>query len=304
MIDIIINEPFTPFARKLYQGDRSRYPSMTDVKFLSKDYIVAAHRYGCKVYIICLQDGTSYQIVDSMTLMYNGSPYQTESFTLLNNTIYMISFSNVLTVIDILPGYRLKQRKSVKLVSKDIPFHGIASRNNLLYVTPSRRQIGTEHIVTYDSVLEKVTPIATLGDTMRVKGLSFLPNDLIVVIINYKTDTAMIQQGHSFDGAVHLYTLDFELLDAIEVPHTHFDCVVSKGPVFYATGADLDGGYIYKGCVAGQKFSVLDAYCVHDFPHGIDLRDTTIAYTSYTTSGIHFVEETELGKPVKSFAGA
>jgi hypothetical protein len=297
MFDIIINEPL-PAGRniKIYQGQRWRYPSMTDVKFINKDTIVAAHRYGCKVYLISIRmDG--YQILDSMTLMHNSAPYQTESFIILNNVIYLISFTNIMFIIDILPSNHLKQRSFIKLsCDKSLSFHGIAARGDFVYVTPSKKTNGREHVVTYNICNGEVSKVACLGDSIRVKGLAFLPNNLIIVIINYKAKTSMIEKGHTFDGAVRLYTLDFALLDSIEVPLTHFDVIVVTGHTFYATGADLEGGYIFKGTVntSTQKIVSVCGYPVHDFPHGIDIIDTTIVYTSYTTSGIHFISEDAL----------
>lgn len=274
---------------------------MTDVKFIDKDTIVAAHRYGCKVYLISIHfDG--YQILDSMTLMHNGVPYQTEAFIVLNNVIYLISFTNIMFIIDILPSNHLKQRNCIKLsCDKSVSFHGIAARGDFVYVTPSKKTIGIEHIVTYNVNNGQLSKVACLGDSIRVKGLAFLPNDLIIVIINYKAKTSMIEKGHTFDGAVRLYTLDFTLLDSIEVPLTHFDAIVTTGHKFYATGADLDGGYIFKGKVntSIEKIESVCGYPVHDFPHGIDILDTIIAYTSYTTSGIHFINEDALDADTK-----
>ena len=51
-MDIIIQEPMNHYTVKLYQGSKWRYATMTDVKFLDNHHIVAAHRYGCKVYAI------------------------------------------------------------------------------------------------------------------------------------------------------------------------------------------------------------------------------------------------------------
>lgn len=289
-MDIIINEPLSSNERKLYQGERWRYPTMTDVKFLSTNMIVAAHRHGCKVYLISLED-TVYVIKDRLTLMYNNKPYPTESFVVLGNTIYMISFSDIMTIIDILPGNRLRQRQTYVKLEDQVPFHGIASRNGLVYITPSKQQIGTQYIHEYNPASGKLSKIISLGDTIRVKGLAFLSNDLVVVVLNYKVETSMVQTGHTFDGVIKLYTLDFTLLDSVEVPLTHFDAIVSQGSLFYATGADLQGGYIFKGCVDGQKFKSITAHSVHDFPHGIDIMDSKIAYTSYHTSGVHIVNE-------------
>jgi hypothetical protein len=263
---------------------------MTDVKFINDEYIVAAHRYGCKVYVIRLHDGT-FTIVDTLTMTYKGQPYQTESFVIVDSKIYMISFANVMTIIEILPDYTLRQqKKAISLDDARVPFHGIAVRGDTLYITPSRKTIGTEYILSYDTMNGELRKIATLGDNLRVKHLAFLDNDLIVVVVNYKTDTCMAEQGHTFNGSIRLYTIEFKLLDNVEVPFTHFDGVACSGNVFYATGADLVGGYIYKGVVDDRKIRSIGKHRVNDFPHGIDIRNNLIAYTSYSTSGIHIIE--------------
>lgn len=299
-MDIIINEPLNNYAMIMYQGTRWRYPSMTDVKFIDDNHIVAAHRYGCKVYIIRIEPDASFKIIDTITLSRNGKPYQTEAFALLNNTIYMLSFTNIMTLIDISSDYRLAQRASIALDRDNIPFHGIAIKMNIIYTTPSKKSMGTEYILAYNTLNGQLSKVATLGDNIRVKGLCFLPNDLVVVIVNYKTTTCMIEKGHTFNGSIRLYTFDFKLLDSIEVPLTHFDCVVAKGYTFYATGADVEKGYIYKGGVEEKKIVSLQTYQTHDFPHGIDIRNDTIAYTSYTTSGIHFINETALTESIRT----
>ena len=87
-MDIVIEEPLNHFALKIYQGSRWRYPTMTDVKFLDNQHIVAAHRYGCKVYVIHIdEENKRFTIIDSIQLMHKNRPYQTESFTIVDNTI-------------------------------------------------------------------------------------------------------------------------------------------------------------------------------------------------------------------------
>jgi hypothetical protein len=297
-MDIIIHEPLNGFANKIYQGDRWRHPTMTDVKFINSEYIVAAHRYSGKIYVIHLHNRT-FTIIETLTLTYNGLQYQTESFIIHNNVIYMISFTNILTIIDILHNYRLRQRQSITLNERKVPYHGIVFKNDIVYVTPSNRHFGTEYITTYRIDNGTISNLVTLGDNVRVKAIGFLLNDLIVIAINYKVVTPMTKEGHMFDGAIRLYNSNFDLLDAIELKSTHFDCIAKKGNVFYVTGADVFHGYIYKGFVQQTSIMSLQAYRVHDFPHGIDIINERIGYTSYATSGIHIIEESTLENPLK-----
>lgn len=296
-MNIIINEELNKFANKIYQGHRWRYPSMTDVKFIDDEYIVAAHRYSCKVYVINIQTERS-SIVSTLILTYDGKPYRTESFVILNNKIYMISFSNIMTIIDILPDYTLQQTQSIVLNDDNIPFHGIALYKDNIYITPSRKTVGNDYILCYDTFNGSIRNIASLGDNIRVKHLSFVDNDFIVVVANYKTVTSMAEEGHIFNGSIRLYSTDFALLDNIEIPLTHFDAVISINKILYATGADLIGGYIYKGIIEDNKIKSIHKYEVNDFPHGIDKRNNKIAYTSYSTSGIHIIDENTLTNPI------
>ncbi len=296
MIDIVINEKPTEYKQKIYQGDRWRYSSMTDVKFVNKEHIIAAHRYACKLYSIHLLENT-YDIIDCLILNYKRKPYQTESFVISNNKIYMLSYSNILTIICILPNFKLAQTSILQLTQEYIPFHGIALHNDFIYMTPSQNTIGTEYIISLNTLNGQLKPIHTLGDDLRVKSIAFLPDDSIVVVVNYKENTSMLEKGHVFNGSIRLYTNNFVLLDSIEVSSTHFDDVIQKDNVFYATGANLDGGFIYKGQVEDQKITSLNAYQVNDFPHGIDILDNKLAYTSYTTSGIHIIDKGSLINP-------
>lgn len=296
-MDIIINEPLNKFATKMYQGSRWRYPSMTDVKFLNDHHLIAAHRYGCKLYLIKLQYDT-FTVIDTLIMTYNGNPYKTESFVIMDNTIYMISFSNVMTVIDILPDYTLKQRNSIILDRNNVPFHGITIRNTDIYITPSRKMTGDEYIICYNTLNNQITNTASLGNNIRVKDMTFLENGLIVILVNYKTLTSMTEDGHLFNGSIRLYTTEYELLDTVEVPLTHFDAVICKNNKFYATGADLESGYIFKGTVEDNKIKSILKHQVNDFPHGIDMKDNKIVYTSYSTSGIHIIDESTLINPV------
>lgn len=268
---------------------------MTDVKILDNQHIVAAHRYGCKVYVIQIdEENKQYTVIDNIQLMHKNKPYQTESFTIMDNTIYMLSFSNILNFIDILPNRHLQQRQTfIKLASHDIPFHGITHKNNIVYVTPSRKHVGEEYIVRYNTLNGQTSNVATLGVNIRVKSLAFLSNGTIVVLVNFKESTSMTDKQHFFNGAIRLYSSDFRMLDSVDIPYTHFDCICSNECTFYATGANLQHGYIFNGNVNGNRIVSLSAYQVHDFPHGIDIMDNKIAYTSYSTSGIHFMDKSQ-----------
>jgi hypothetical protein len=165
-------------------------------------------------------------------------------------------------------------------------------------VTPSKKQTGTEYILSVNTQNNQVSNVATLGEDVRVKGLAFLSNGLIVVVVNYKQNTSMIVKSHFFNGGIRLYSSEYVLLDNIDIPYTHFDCICSDIYDFYATGANLQNGYIFHGKIniKNNTIETLYAYEVNDFPHGIDIFENKLAYTSYSTSGIHLLDKSTLCK--------
>lgn len=301
-MDIIINEPPTHFTQLIYQGPRSRLATMTDVKFLAPDRILAAHRYSGKLYHIQLGPDGSHQILDTLTLKHNGQLHQTEAFVVVNNVVYMICFTNLLFIIDLLPNQVLIQRQVMQL-NTGITYHGIAAHKGSIYITPStNKRQDDNRLVVYDIASGSIKYLPPLGDDVRVKSLAFMSDGYIIVIVTYKNVIPMTVKGHISDSAVRLYTSDFVLLDTVEVPLTTFDSVdvCDNGNTFIATGANLIGGYLYVGTVEAGQIASLTLHVVHDFPHGINLNGSTIAYTSYTTSGIHLINKEDISLAVET----
>ena len=290
-MEIILEEPLNRFATKLYNGTRFRYPSVTDVVFVTPDRIVAAHRYACKLYYIQLEE-QNYRILDELTLYVNGQMYQTEMMDIRGTTIYLISFSERLTIVDIVHD-KLHVRQGISLNSTNTPYHGIQVHKNLLYLTPSNNAVGDDSIIVWNTdtnaIVQRIQS-PDVGSNVRIKDITFLSDERIVLLGNYKTTTNMLMPGHTFTGFIGLYTRDFKQLDIVTYTNIHFDSVTSKDGIFYATGDDTKDGYIYVGSTDNDKLTPIKKHKVQGFPHGIAIHGDKLAYTSYTTSGVYITD--------------
>jgi hypothetical protein len=293
-MDIYIHEPITVYAEKIYQGSsHSRITSMTDVKWMSETRIIAAHRYAGKLYIIDISGGR-YKIITTYTHTYKNKLYTTEMFDIdkERKKIYLICFTEMFFIFDILPTDTIVCVKSVQLNTANIPYHGIRLHMNHLFITPSYKNYGIEAIKKYNIHNNCITDINLPDKNIRIKHISILPDNTILLLICYKTDTVMSMLTHYSSGCIRLYSPDFRtILDTYDLPSIHLDSIVSQDYVFYATCRDLTRGFLLKGCICNQKIMEETRFACEDFPHGIDIFGSKIAYTSYTTSGVHIIDD-------------
>jgi hypothetical protein len=290
-MEIILQEPLTQYAAAIYLGNRKRHPSVTDVVFVSEHRIVVAHRYGCKLCYIQLNSPTEYTILDELLLTIRDKPHPTEMMDIVGSTIYLISFTPYMSIIDI-RGDKLHVRTSIRVNNSLTPYHGIQAANNVVYITPANIFVGDDRIVVWDTEKNKIAKYIqspNLTSDVRIKDITFVTEDRVVLFGVYKGND-MLNAGHSSNGFIGLYTKDFVQLDRIEFENVHFDSVTSKDGTFFGTGADMEGGYIYVGTIGGDKLSPIVKHRVQDFPHGIAVYNDKLAYTSYKTSAVYITD--------------
>lgn len=293
-MEIVLKEPLPQNELPLYTGNRSRYPSVTDIVFVSHDRIVVAHRYACKLYYIELDETLplKYRILDTIVLKINGHSHLTEMMDIHNSTIYLISYTEYVTIIDVI-GDRLRVRKSMALNHVSTPYHGIQIFEDSVYITPSNKGVGDDTIIVLDALTTRIMKrlqLSNMASQIRIKDITFISKDRIVLLGNYKVKTSMIMPGHIIHGFIGLYTKDFVKIHSVSFISTHFDSVTSKNGIFYATGSDLEGGYIYTGRIENDTIAAIKKHIVADFPHGISIYNTKLAYTSYATSAVYITD--------------
>ena len=306
---IIFNEKNNQKLDKIYLKDKSRLPSVTDVRFINRELIVIAHRYACKLYLIKIDfENEFYEILDTyLTIDENKKVHFCESFEIKYNEIsknyelYLIFFSNYIWIFDInMSNYKFISKKLIKLNNGN-RYHGIKIYNNDLYLTPSNmltynklNNVLKLNLENYNDdpllLVEDYLSLGDIKDNYRLKDISFVNNDYVLLIINYKTNIKLATKNQVTKGAFVLFTFPlFQLLDKIEFNHIHFDKSIIYNNFFFVTGQDEESGKIYKGTfdLNHKKIILLETFIVDDFPHGLDTYQDLFAYTSYGSDSVN-----------------
>jgi hypothetical protein len=292
-MEINLQESLMHFECKIYMGNRSRGASLTDVAFVSQNRIVAAHRCAAKLYYIQINDDGGYTLLDELILTIHNKPHPTEMMDVVGSTIYMTSFTEYMSIVDIREN-RFVLRSSTRMNYVGTPYHGIEVFRNFVYVTPSNKATGDDRIIIWNiekNKIESRIELPNIGKSVRIKDITHVSEDRIVLLGAYKCEERdMMAAGYTSNGFIGLYTNDFVELDRVEFEGVHFDSVTSKDGTFFGTGADMEGGYIYVGTIDGNSLSPIVKHPAQDFPHGIAVYHDKLAYTSYSTSSLYITD--------------
>ncbi len=298
MLQIKIEEPLNDGVKPLYLDNKIRYPNITDIKFINNKYLVIAHRYARKLYLIKLINN-KYQIISSLLINYENIYHKTESFDIINNTIYLLGFSEFLIIVDIINYKKLKINKVIKIDTKNITYHGIKYFDNSIYLTPSTYSSDDNNNIIKFNIKNDNYQLMETGDILknyRIKDIIFITNNLVILSIVIKTTTTLFDNTHNSDSIIGLFSFpDYKLMDKVEYNNIHLDLGCSKDNNYYICGHDLEGGFIYKGTIDidNNKIININKIKVEDFPHGICIYDNFLAYTSYGTSSAYIHDLSE-----------
>lgn len=292
---IYFEEENSENIQKIYLKDKSRLPSVTDVKFINKNLLVVAHRYAYKLYLIKIDyDNKSYEILDTFITKEENKIHFCESFEMKENRIYLIFFSNILWILDIIND-KFVLYKNLFLKNYNT-YHGIKIHQHAIYLSPSNMKMSgfKDNLLKIDlnnNYAISYMPIGDIKNHYRIKDILFVNENLILCIIIYKTNIPLAIKNQIFNGAFMLFTFpEFKLLDKVEYNCVHFDRVIlSKDKdSFYVTGQNEKCGIIYKGMVniEDKKINMLKEFEVDDFPHGLDICEKLFSYTSYGSNSL------------------
>lgn len=270
--------------KPIFTGTHSRNPTVTDVKFISATRLVAANRQAAKLYLI-EKTTSGFHILHTLDTVFDGIPYHTDLFDVYNNTIYATNFTNTACVYKIIDDTIVFQK--TLLLHKTNKYHGAQIHNNCVYFICSQ---GISTIAKYNIDTKLITNITPdrIGQS-RIKDICFV-NNCAILLLNSDSPKEF---SSTYDGEVALYSVkgdSFQLHVKRSFKGVHFDSVTKKANNIYCTAhSESEQGVIYVFEVKDNILRLLETKPVHGFPHGITIYDKTLAYTSYNTSGIHFL---------------
>jgi len=291
-MEYIFNEIIPTYWKQGYLsfGDQKRIATVTDVRFVSDDILLVAHRACAKLYLIKIHDST-YTILDTLLLKINDTYYHPDSICVHKNRIYMTAYTNTSCIVDIIDT-RL-QLVTVIQIHTYIQYHGCCATDNVIYYGGVKDKDNNTPYTVYNTNTKTFTHMK-MNYNRRIKSISVWNDNILLGLDDLHTKKV-------YDSYIMYYTLDTNiLLDSIHIKNSQIDgSVIYKNYFFITLHSGIDKcGYIYIGTIHHTNITFVKKVRCNDFPHGIDVYNNTLAYTSYANSSItvhslsDFIDET------------
>jgi len=281
------------------QGDfffnnQKRQATVTDVKYVAANLLIVAHRAAAKLYLVELKD-QSFSIIDTLlldTAKYSLNPkkrygyrrfFHPDLIALHDNTVYISEYTKRCCIVEVI-GNRLVYKKTIDL--GNTPFHGCFSDN-------THAMFGSVKdgcITTLNHHNHKVDKInAHLEPKQRIKTIG-VEDDFWVLSID-KLSGKHTEIGSTADCWVKLYRRDknnLEVLDTLSLPYGQIDGHKFYNHHHFITMHDGNNqcGVIMILKIIANKLSIVKRVACESFPHGIDIMNEQLIYTSYANSSI------------------
>lgn len=281
-MEYIFNEPIQPDWKQGYFwfGSQKRIATVTDVKFISDNKLIVAHRANAKLYLIEINNN-KYKILNTLLLKFNNKYYYPDLISIENNRIFMTAYTNISCIIDIVNN-KLKFVKLIK-IHNYISYHGCCVKNNLIYYGGVKDKDDNTPLTIYNYNTNETKNIKINYDR-RIKAITIYNDNIVLCLDGYNTRSIL------FDSWVMYYKLTntIELLDSIHIPNTQIDGLVIHNNYFFITlhdGSDRCG-YVYIGSINDDNITYVKKVKCNNFPHGIDIYNNKLVYTSYANSSV------------------
>ena len=274
-----------------YFNGEKRVATVTDVKFVSDTILVVAHRAAAKLYLIELKND-AMNVLDTISLEFNhwgirhwGKKYfHPDLIALHKNSVYMSEYSNRCCIVDIIDNKFIFNNV---LRFKGPACHGCFSKDDSVLFGAVKN--GT--ITIFDDTTKKFSVFDTgIADkTKRIKTIGMDGNNFVLGLDNNIKSADNRKIGG--DSWVNLYECKnnkFLELDSLRLPNTQIDGHRSYKNFHFITMHDGDNkcGVIVILKVSNNKIDVFRKVKCESFPHGIDIYNDQLVYSSYTNSSI------------------
>ena len=270
-----------------YMNNQKRVATVTDVKFVSANRLVVAHRAAAKLFLVEIVDGES-RILDTLLLDTRHPDSSSRYFhpdliCLHGNSVFMSEYTNRSLVVDVVDDHL--EIRNAFTICKEFRYHGCFTRNQfILYGSVKGGTIGVYN--TQTGVVQHLrTPCR-----MRIKTIG-MDEDRNFIFGADLPQAELSRPGARMDAELQLYQYDkkgFTRLDVLELPDTQVDGHVFHDGLHYFAihdGEEKRGKILVVRTSDGKIERIRDVPC-NDFPHGLDIRDGLLAYTSYSTSSV------------------
>lgn len=281
------------------QGDfffnnQKRQATVTDVKFVDNETLVVAHRAAAKLYLIKFKNQT-FTVIDTLILdtakrslnprkrFNNQRFFHPDLISLHRNTIYISEYTNRCCVVEIQENKLIYKRV---IDMGNTAFHGC-------YTNETHAMFGSVNdgcITTLSHKKYRLAKIdASLQPGQRIKTIG-TENDYVILSID-KLSGVHTKAGATADCWVKLYLRkgdELKVLDTIDNPYGQIDGHTFYKGYHFITMHDgnLASGVILILKIIEEKLSIIKRVACASFPHGLDIVNDQLIYSSYANSAI------------------
>ena len=269
-------------------GKQKRIATVTDVKFISDNKLIVAHRAAAKLYLVQINNNT-YEIIDSIILKIDSTYFHPDLISIQNNRIYMTAYTNNVCMVDIIDN-KLNIVKVIK-IHEYLQYHGCFCKNNVIYLGAVKDKNNNIPLTIYNCETNQFVNIK-LNYNRRIKTINVINNNILLGL------DGKISNDRIFDSWIMYYKLHNNkllLLDSIHIKNAQIDGSAIYNNHFFITlhSEIYKCGHIYIGSINDTKLTFIKKVQCNDFPHGMDIYNNKLAYTSYANSSVmvHSLDE-------------
>jgi len=217
-MEYIFNEIIPTYWKQGYfwLGKQKRIATVTDVKFLSDNKLIVAHRAAAKLYLVQINNNT-YEIIDSILLQIDSIYFHPDLISIQNNRIYMTAYTNMSCIVDIIDN----KLNIVKLMKIDeyVQYHGCLVMNNLIYYGGVKSKDKNTPLTIYNYDTNQFVNIK-LNHNKRIKTIQVVNNNILLGVDDKVSDATI------FDSWIMYFKLQNNklfLLDSIHIKNSQID---------------------------------------------------------------------------------
>ena len=276
---------------EFYLNEERRVATVTDVKFLTKNKLIVAHRAAAKIYLIEVRGGDC-NVLDSITLdtgehLNSKRPkrryFHPDLMTVNKDRIYLTEYSKRCGVVDVIED-RLLFKGVVEV--DELRYHGCFHGGEAVLFG----SVENGCVVKYVEETNENDRIKVLdGDKKRVKTVG-MDGENYVLGLDQKSGYYK-ELGAGVDSWFDLCKMNngvLHKLDSLGFPNAQLDGHVYHGGYHFITLHDgnEECGKIIVVKISNNKLKIVNKVKCNDFPHGIDVYENRLAYTSYSSESI------------------
>lgn len=290
-------------------GGHSREATVTDSKFIDASTLVVAVRNSAKLYLFTLSN-QQMQCVDTLQLKCPDGTYKHPDLFVLSpdkRRIYVTLYRSDVVVVDLIvkrpsptmvPTTAFAYRGCIPTAFPGHAYHGCFCMDNTLYLgNVHSESVSNTVITTLDMVdLGTLHQTSHIVQGARIKAIAVTRKYIVLGLDGKTRQTPLL-----FDSTIEVYArgngeaqIGRSIGSVIRFRHSQLDgmclAIVADKTYIFATIHDDDTQKGYIVVIAFDESSgqmrTVTKYACASFPHGIDVYQNKLVYTSYADSSV------------------